>query len=704
MKEINHKINLLPPEIYNKISAGEVVENPSSVVKELVENSIDAGATSIVIAIEMAGKRRIKVSDNGAGILFNMLERAFLPHSTSKIGKASDLEQIASLGFRGEALASIASVSEIEVTSQVGGEVDSGLGGKIILKAGKVESLAQQAAPKGTYFSVSNLFFNTPARLKFLKSDKTETNRVTELVQKFILANPRIAFRYSIDGKEVYRSSGRGKEEALTTVYKASILSETVYLEAQLNIQHTGDSIQHTVNNAKQTPTYNLYGFVGKPNIFKSTKSAQTTILNGRVVVSPLIASAVADAYKQHAGDGKHPFFVLYLNMPYNLVDINVHPRKIDVKFSNETEVYNFVNSAVEKALFETLEIPRSLSNKVGKSVSGFSKANVVGVVDVNVRGADTVGVGSTGVSGAGVGADNASTATRVITKQGVQSKASASQVTDFAGFLANTNYSTTHSTTKKPKILSESGASVFSEVKNARASAQHSATTGQGLGAEALAQHSKKLGQVAQQAGLADIIQGDNNFEADTIATSIIGVFKNKYILVEQADVLYLIDQHAIHERLLYTQIKNAYDTKTGLISQPLLVPYVFTLNSKQAEVLDRLLPHLADIGFDVSEFGHLTYRLSEIPSSFTNIPLQSFLDELLAYEYKKLKTSNLILEHIAKTACIRAVKTGDTLQKQDIVSLLHQFKTTGQITCPHGRPAIIAITMKELDKLFKR
>ena len=305
------KINLLDSTIFNRIAAGEVVERPASIVKELVENSLDAGATQIRIEVVAGGTKQIKVTDNGSGIEPDDVERAFLPHATSKISSLEDLEQIATLGFRGEALSSIANVSQVELTSKT---KENEVGKTIQIESGKVIEQKEVASPNGTFITVNNLFYNIPARKKFLKSDKREESEITNLVARFILANPNINFVYLVDKKEVYRSSGKNLEEAVFTVYGKETLENVIPFE-------------------KQVGKITLRGYLGKPNFSKSNRTYQTLVINGRYVINSVISAASYASYQNYLMKGKFPFYVIHMNMPLDSVDVNVHPNKLDVKF-----------------------------------------------------------------------------------------------------------------------------------------------------------------------------------------------------------------------------------------------------------------------------------------------------------------------------------------------------------------------------------
>lgn len=322
------KINILPAQVYNRIAAGEVVDRPYSVVKELVENAIDAGATEIEITVEGGGKQLVRVTDNGSGILREDLHAAFLPHATSKIEKAADLEHIQTLGFRGEAVASIAAVSKMTITSKVKGENCY----RLSSDGGKLGEIEEAAGGDGTDVRVESLFFNTPVRLKFLKSDRAEEADITNFVSRFILCRPDISFRYYVNGKKVLQSFGGGEEEALADVYGAAVLGECYHISAE----------KHGVR---------IRGYIGNQNFSKPNKTYQSVFLNGRYIVNSTVSAAVSNAYGSYLMKRQYPFYVLYIDVPAEIVDVNVHPNKADVRFADNQVIYGCIYSVISAVL-----------------------------------------------------------------------------------------------------------------------------------------------------------------------------------------------------------------------------------------------------------------------------------------------------------------------------------------------------------------
>ena len=328
------KINLLPSEIYNKISAGEVVENPASIVKELVENSIDAGSNNIVVEIVDGGITSVIVSDNGHGISREYIKQAFLPHATSKISTSEDLENIATLGFRGEALPSIAAISSVEIRTRA---IDEQIGVKYKIKGGVSGEVTDIDCNSGTTIEVRNIFFNTPARQKFLRKPKSEEHEITSIIQGLILANPNVAIKYVADGKVIFNSNGKGLENALYSIYPASITKEMIYLESEKN------NIQ-------------VRGYIGLPTLTKPNRSYQTTIVNGRLITNVTISTAVKEAYGNMLMKRSFPVYCIEILMPFDMLDVNVTPSKTDVRFCDNRSVFSSIYHAVQNALSNNRE------------------------------------------------------------------------------------------------------------------------------------------------------------------------------------------------------------------------------------------------------------------------------------------------------------------------------------------------------------
>ena len=622
------KINVLDSSIFNRISAGEVVEKPASVVKELVENSIDAGATAITIEIAEAGVKEIKISDNGCGINFEDLQSAFLPHATSKIKEIDDLYNISTLGFRGEALASVGSVAKVTLQSKT---KDSEFGGKIEVDGGKINKPEECACVDGTTISVKNLFFNVPARAKFLKSNKVEESSITSYVSRLILANPNISFKYIIDGIIEYQTSGQGLKEAIYTIYGKDTVNNIIPLNC-------------TVGNIS------VEGYICKPTFCKPNRTYQTLMVNGRYVVNQLISTAVYNAYENYIMKGKFPFFVLNITIPFDEVDVNVHPNKLEIKFKPNINMFGIINNAVANELLQLNNVFEgeidSLEKEIEKPKTVFDFAKVVG---------------------------------------GHSFSSSLSE--------ENLSESNTENTIKTATIFSTE-VSDFNPIKTL-----HSDNN------DIYYDLFKRVN--ANEVKQEDILYSETETEKTTnisFTSRVVGTLFNTYIMLEKDNELYLIDQHAGHERVLYDNFKKQFEEKT-VVRQELLVPYTFSVNHEEASLLLNEMENIKSLGFDIEQFGNNTFKITNVPLILQDINLKDFIDDSLKNLNKVSKTNEVVKDFIATKACKAAVKGGQQLSQNEIDYLLNKIyeeKTT--LLCPHGRPVCIKMTKDQIEKMFKR
>lgn len=622
-------INVLPSEIYNKISAGEVVERPASVVKELVENSIDGGATKITVEIFEGGVKKIIVTDNGTGIEPEDVEKAFLPHATSKISNETDLFSIASLGFRGEALASIAAVSQVELISKTENN-DYGISFKI--SGGVPESKTEVGFERGTRISVSNLFFNTPARLKFLKKPKSEEGEITSLISKIILANPNLSIRYIVDNRIVYNTFGNGLAEAMYIIYGKETYDNL------LEVSYSRDEIS-------------VSGYIARPTFAKPNRTYQTLFVNGRVVTNYMISSAVQDAVEAYIMKGKFPLFALNISIPYEQVDVNVHPSKQEVKFENPGKIYGIVNSAVYKAVsnanyIQETTIPvepiQPATEKESKVDSSFALAKLL--------------------------QEHASKTNETPILRSTDSTLSK--------ILAENLNNKLNKNDEKIQLnqikLEEVEISPVIQEKNI-----------------------EKINEKIQQNIIPEFFE----------KYKIVGVLFETYILIEQDDLFYIIDQHAAHERQLFDKFSKEVQ-EGGITLQSLLVPYVFSTNLKEAEFLDNNLDALNSSGIEITPFGENTFKVSAVPAMLSQMNLKEFFSSILEETTGvSRKTNEALKNKIARHACRSAVKAGNKLSDGEINVLLKAFKENKNVLlCPHGRPIVVVFKKTEIEKWFKR
>lgn len=617
------KINILDSFVYNRIAAGEVVERPFSVVKELVENSIDAGAKNILIEIVDGGVTSIKIKDDGFGIEKSELKSALLPHATSKIKNADDLDFIQTLGFRGEALASIASVSKINIASK---PENQDFGAEIYAEGGNIKEVVDCGASDGTEITVNNLFYNTPARQKFLKSFKSEESDVTNLITRFILGNPEIAFKYVANGKCVYQSFGDGLESAMICVYGAGVINDCFCIDTQKN----GIAIN---------------GYIGKHYFTKGNRTYQSIFLNGRYIINSTISSAIANAYGAYLMKRQYPFYVLNITVPVETVDVNVHPNKADVRFSNNQVIYGSVYSVISKVLDGSSEIVNIIKEEP-KKMQEFTNETKIDYVTHNPEEYPKTAPISK---------------TFTFNDVSVDKKNNAVKFEEIEKSISDT---------EAPKV------DVFAENKK----------------------YIESLIEKKNEVPTQQILQTPTELR-------LVGQALSTFLIFDDGTDLYFVDQHAAHERILYDKFMDS--AKNSAIStQPLLVPYVFTVNSQENDFIATKLEYFKQLGFDIDEFGYNTFKISALPFEVCDMDIKNFIDDLIADMnfFKNESLPELIKDKIATKACRAAIKAGDKLDEKDIEILLDLMKGNLALKCPHGRPVAIKITRTEIDKWFKR
>ena len=672
------KINLLDSSIYNLIAAGEVVERPASVIKELVENAIDAGAKNISIEIQDGGIKMMQVSDDGVGIEEDDIKSAFLPHATSKIKEASDLDSIATLGFRGEALASIASVSKVKVVSKT---ASSDIGTSLEVLGGKFGDIKKVNSNIGTIMTVEDLFYCVPARAKFLKKPKTEEQEITNIVSRTILAHPDICFNYYVDGKKHLSSIGSTKKEAMYSIYGKEAVKETLEVHASRD----GVSVD---------------GFVGKPTYSKSNRTYQTLIINGRYVVNLTVQSAVANAYGDFLMKRQYPFFVLYLNVPVDEIDVNVHPNKLDVKFLKSNLVYSVVFEAVSRALngmdyIKEIEVSEAKKTIISLLASTRIKSAEIDKMGVNLNPFSSNLDGFTEKQ-----KDNL---TDIVVDSMIKESNSNSLLEDNFGtgsrLLEKINDKIMHDdkTAFESSSYENSGSKQTSFDMSPSENYKNLFNDGKDNLIEITSEEDIKEGSVAPKVKQQD-------FASNEIIN--IGKIFNTYLIIQWGDNIYLIDQHAGHERIRYEKLKAEYETGS-IVVQPMLIPYVLTLNSEDCRIIEANLDAIRSVGFDIDEFGDRSYKISAVPVIVDGIDFDKFFSMFLAEKLNKSKISeaDLIKDSLMQMACKSAIKGGDDLSKQEIELLLKEMQEQNVVLfCPHGRPVIVRITKNEIEKWFKR
>lgn len=640
------KINILDKKIYNRIAAGEVVERPYSVIKELIENAIDAGATDIDVTIEDGGKRLMRVSDNGCGISREDLPKAFLPHATSKISAVEDLDKILTLGFRGEALASIGSVSKATILSKT---KDDEMGNIIVCEGGVIGDADVYPSDTGTTVSVENLFFNTPARAKFLKASKSEETDITNIITRLILSHPDIAFKYTSDGKVMLQSFGGGVDEAIIEIYGYNTITDCIPIETEKN-------------------GIKISGFIGKSYFTKPNRTYQTVILNGRYVVNNTIQSSMHNAYAAYLMKRQYPFYVLKIDMSPETVDVNVHPNKTDVRFIDNQVIYSTLYSVVTKVLdgsAAALEIVKP-NNYV--PIDEGSRP----IIPQKPITPDEIGEAHCDrpfVSGFN----------EELLDQTIWGRYNKSKSAEKEGEFEKT-FGVADSHDDEPRELGGNKIDdIFAENKKYIAEME-----------------AKKAAEEAEKARQEEL-KVEPEFK-------VIGQVLATYLILEKENDIYFIDQHAAHERLLYDKFIEEY--KSGNVAeQTMLVPYIFRVNESESEFIIGKFPELRKAGFDISEYDVNEFAIYSVPVLLFDMDLKSFFDDLLSdISFKKETMPELIHDKIAMKACKAAIKSGKILSEDEIDALLKAMKYNTALRCPHGRPVTVKISRTEIDKWFKR
>lgn len=666
------KIRLLTDEVIGKIAAGEVVERPAAAIKELVENSLDAGASAVTVEIRDGGISYFRVTDNGSGIPSTDIRMAFERHATSKINKSQDLFAISTLGFRGEALASIAAVGKVTCTTRTAAD-QTGI--KVINEGGRITSIEEAACPEGTTFVVRDLFFNTPVRLKFLKKPATEAGLVSDLMMRLILSRPDVSFRYINQGKTLYHSAGDGKlESAVFSIYGNELLRTMRRVEGC----ESGVVIK---------------GYVGIGESARGNRTHQSFFINGRYMRSNILSGAVESACRERVMIGKFPTCVLHLTMPYESVDVNVHPNKLEVRFQNEAGLFAAVEAAVRAGIADrdALDRPPELlltPDKPAAAPVSVTRQTTPAPTESPKTPAKPAMVAKATV----VPQQPAPVVPRAPIPEAprpvLQPAAEAYRPGGkYSMREAPAPYAAPAVPPKaQPVPLTRVvPAAAPVEEKKQQSAPENKPTVGRYSAPEAE--------QVA-------------SFLPDAPKPmKLLGVAFNTFILVEYEENLLMIDQHAVHERLLFDRLMKAYDQHEA--GQELLIPMIVTVTRREQELLSENRELLEGIGLTVDPFGDTEVSIRSIPMVLGQPQTRDFLHDILdqlesergSISFEKRRAS------ILQLACKKAVKGGDALSEAEIRDLVTQMidrKVTP--TCPHGRPLVVSLSHQELDKRFKR
>lgn len=642
------KIQVLDPITIDKIAAGEVIERPASIVKELTENAIDAGATSVVIEIREGGISFIRITDNGCGMEREDVANAFLRHSTSKIRSIDDLTHIHSLGFRGEALSSIAAVSQVEMITKPG-TVPYGVTYRI--EGGKEIGMDETGAPDGTTFLVRQLFYNTPARRKFLKTPMTEASHVADLVTRLALSHPEISFQFINNGQSKIHTSGNGNlKDVIYHIYGRDIAGHLLKVE---------------ISRGNLT----MSGFIGEPVVSRGNRNFENYFINGRYIKSNVISKAIEDGYKDFTMQHKYPFTVLHLTLDGELLDVNVHPSKMEVRFGNQQEIYNFVCEGVERSLRGEELIPQVDLPEPTKNPEPEKKSEVT-----------------------------FSSSTPDSWKDKKQST------------LHNEAENIQSALQNKQSTLGKRDLDYFMEKMRERVTARHAQEQEQEQekekkeAAEAEVLREETVSYKPKQLDLFEERLLDKRSVKEH---KVIGQLFDTYWLVEFRENLYIIDQHAAHERVLYEKTLRGMKTRE-YTSQNISPPIILELSMKEAELLNTYMDQFTRIGFEIESFGPDSYAVCAVPDNLFGVAKKELLMEMidsLSEEIYTGLTPDVIDEKIASMSCKAAVKGNMRLSFSEADALIGELlELENPYHCPHGRPVIISMTKRELEKKFKR
>lgn len=684
----------LNEEIIGKIAAGEVVESPASAIKELIENSLDAGSTCITVEIRDGGISYLRVTDNGKGIPSRDVRLAFERHATSKIRKSEDLFDLHTLGFRGEALASIAAVSKLVLTTRHASEE---VGTRAVNEGGTIKNISEAASPQGTTIVARDLFYNTPVRLKFLKKPVTEAARVAEVIARMILAHPGVSFRLIHNGKQVYSSSGNGDlRSAVFCLYGRELAN------AMLPVQSEG--------------AVAVSGLIGVGLQARSNRGRQTFIVNGRTIRSPLLTQALEDGCRERVTVGHYPVCVLNIQMPVGMVDVNVHPNKLEVRFSDENLIYQNVKGAVQDSFTMSLLKSAPEMTLVKESENQTAVATVRIIDTESKEGAEAarreniqqenkspekpeIKVHVIDVTPEqNVVAGNAASSMPVSRPTPAQQAAFSSFVTQYFGGSAQRE-----SVLRESVIPGRSITAAKSEI-NVTETVEKPIKPVIDVHTPNNRENPETLAQPVQESLLEEEPK-EENLGLALEGYKLVGVAFDTYIILQNDKQLLLIDQHAAHERILYEKLMREIDAGTG--SQMLMVAQVVHVTPQDAAKLETYAEEIKAAGFDIEPFGDNTYQIRAVPNVL-GVPQSrsAFLDMVDHLgELRVLSTQQKRRDAILQMACKKAIKGGDKLTLEEIKPLLaDMLASNAPPTCPHGRPLVIILSRNEIEKRFRR
>lgn len=650
----------------NQIAAGEVVERPSSIVKELLENSIDAGATRISVEIEEGGTKSIRITDNGKGINKEDIRIAFLRHTTSKIKTAMDLLTVSSLGFRGEALSSIAAVCQVELLTRT---ADAMEGIRYRIEGGKEVGFEEIGIPVGTTFIVNNIFFNTPARRKFLRTAQTEAGYVSDIIEKIALSHPEIAISFKSNGKIKIHTSGNGNlKDVIYSIYGREITENILEINEENNFMK-------------------ISGYIGKAIISKGNRTFENYFINGRYIKSNIISKAIEDGYKFILMQHKYPFTVIDFTIKPEYLDVNVHPTKMELRFRKSESIYPMISECINDALIEK---PNIIDVTFEKNVEKSEQIKYIPEPFENKR-QDIVNSINNNLSN-----DNSSNAKYDFYNFGEGPKESDNLENNNlnndlnTGFNSSLNSNLTTGANQLNMTPSEFGNNTLQEDVNYNATANSisNITNNKMVQRELTEEYDNFLSEVAKP------------------KHKIIGQVFDTYWIVEYNDKMYIIDQHAAHEKVMFESLMNKLENKE-ISSQMINPPIILSLSMSESQLLEKYLENFKNIGFQIEPFGGQDYAVRAVPSDLYTLDSEDVLMGIvdnLSNETGKM-VPDIINEKIASMSCKAAVKGNSKLSYEEADKLIEQLlQLDNPYNCPHGRPTIISMSKYELEKKFKR
>ena len=693
-------IVLLDDLTINKIAAGEVIERPASVVKELVENSIDAGATNINIEIKNGGISYIRITDNGKGIMPDDMEMAFERHATSKIRNASDLETVTSMGFRGEALASIAAISKVEMISKTG---ENEIGYKVNVQAGKIINKEETGCSKGTIITITDLFFNTPVRYKFLKKDFTEAGYIEDVITRIALVHPEIAIKLRSSGKTIIQTSGNGDIKSVVYGIYGKDVADNI-----LEVNYQYEDIKVT-------------GVIGKPVIARSNRGNQIFFVNKRYIKDKTLTSAAEQAFKGLLTIGKYGFLILNIEMSPSKVDVNVHPAKLEVRFQDENTIFKAVYHAIKETLLkgelvpedkpveikrqETIVTPGEteikkesikFSDLLQKMVSKKEEKEVEDPFEYKANPIAEIYSNKYGVR-------EEEESYKIQNKQITEKTAEEDELSKMDTQVINTqeiNERIMGKITELDNLKIEENSKNFEEM--------YAKTFGNLPKTENKEEPKDETKVKTEEPEMTEKISMFDNMEDKTIPKyKFIGIAFATYIIIEIDNELYIIDQHAAHERIMYEKIKKNFYSEGEKDSQLMLLPDIINLTHKEMDIAKENIPVFEKAGFMLEQFGENTIKLTGVPNICIDLDTKQLFLETLDEINTVARTAKQEIEEkfIATLACKSAVKANMVLTKDEVDNLMKQLLVLpNPFTCPHGRPTAIHLTKNDIEKKFSR